>query len=56
MAANKRLFLSLSEEDVARLDYLREELGIFDQIMQMLKKAMNLSKLTQMKYKLEILL
>lgn len=28
MAANKRLFLSLPEEDVARLDYLREELGM----------------------------
>lgn len=28
MAANKRLFLSLPEEDVTRLDYLREELGM----------------------------
>ncbi len=28
MAANKRLFLSLPEEDVIRLDYLREELGM----------------------------
>ena len=28
MAANKRLFLSLPEEDVARLDNLREELGM----------------------------
>lgn len=28
MAANKRLFLSLPEEDVARIDYLREELGM----------------------------
>ena len=28
MANNKRLFLSLSEEDVARLDVLRMELGM----------------------------
>ena len=28
MANNKRLFLSLSEEDVARLDVLRTELGM----------------------------
>lgn len=28
MSNNKRLFLSLSEEDVARLDSLREELGM----------------------------
>ena len=28
MAANKRLFLSLSEDDVLRLDCLREELGM----------------------------
>ncbi|MDO5292770.1 MAG: ribbon-helix-helix protein, CopG family [bacterium] len=28
MASNKRLFLSLSEEDVQKLDMLREELGM----------------------------
>lgn len=28
MAQNKRLFLSLSEEDVSKLDFLRSELGM----------------------------